>query len=164
MRQHNFNMETSGILRFQPPTVTKKHKRQAEWKRTAIVELDPEISRYYAWFIRKRYNIPLAIPFRDTHLTIINDRVESEVDFLHTQTQLDGKRLHVKFATDVRTDGLHWWLPAECEEAYDIREKAGLSRIPYYGLHITIGNVYERYIEHSHYIKKLIDEFGGTYR
>ena len=160
---HNYNIVTSGKLVFEPDNVTKKHARQAGWKRTAVIMLDEDISRYYAWFIRKRYNIPLSEPFRGTHLTIIADKVPNRFQYDWMHTQYNGKAIEVEFATDVRTDGHHWWLPARCVEAEDIREKCGLERDPFFAFHITIGNVYERYVEHSEYISDLIVKYGDGF-
>jgi len=158
--RHNYNVVTSGKLQFDPEPKTSKHKKQAKWKRTAIVLLDDEISRYYAWFIKKRYNLDLIRPYRGTHLTVINDRIEIEVDYLKAHMDRDGMRIDLEYATDVRTDGKNWWLPARCIQAEQVREYAGLSPKPYFGFHITIGTAYERQIEHSEYIRDCIVKYG----
>jgi len=162
-REHNYNVSTTGKLIFQPDELTKKQKKQANWKRVAIVKLDDEISRYYCWFIKKRYDIDLIIPYRGTHLTVINDRVEFEIDFIKARRDYDAIEIHLEYATDVRTDGINWWLPARSIEAEQVREYAGFNSKPYFEFHITIGSAFEKQKEHSKYIRDSIVKHGDCF-
>ena len=66
-----------GTIVFDPIDRTAKHKKQSGWKKVAMVVIDGEIakdkriegdtSEYYAWFLKKRYNIMLNSPLRGTH-------------------------------------------------------------------------------------------------
>ena len=157
--------ELSGKLLFDPENKTKKHERQSEWKRTAMIMIDDgELARYYAWFIEKRYNLKLSRPLRGTHLTIINDRFfGDQTGYKQVRNKYDGTEIKFFIDPDVRTDGNHWWMNAVCPMAEQIREEATLNPKPYFGFHITIGRPHERDEHHSHYIHRLIRTYGKEY-
>ena len=62
-----------GKIIFDPENITKKHKNQATWKYVAMVFFDNDVSRYYSWFLKKRFNLTLERPIRNSHVTFIND-------------------------------------------------------------------------------------------
>ncbi len=62
------------ILNFDPPHLIEKHEKQGEWKKVAICLIEGDISAYYAWFLKKRFNIELVKPLRECHITIISDK------------------------------------------------------------------------------------------
>lgn len=132
-----------GKLVFDPPNITSKHERQADWKKVAMVEFDGDIKKYYRWFVKKRYNLVLGEPIRKAHVTFINDHVKDMK--LHkwkdVKKRWEGKWVEVELSVDVRSDGTNWWLvvPEEGrEELHGIRAELGLGR-PYFGLHMTFG-------------------------
>jgi len=138
-----------GQIVFDPKNLTKKHQAQGSWKKVAMVFFHKsDLCGYYAWFIKKRYNLPLAEPARLPHISFINDR-ESDTNgkWEEMKKKWHGKTIDVTLNTDVRTDGTHWWLiipEDEREQLHDIRAELGLSR-PYFGLHMSIG-----YARNSH--------------
>jgi hypothetical protein len=71
--------EVKGKISFDPINVTKKHSRQAEWKKVAMVELSDDYYALYSWFLEKEHGIKLNKPIRGSHFTIINDIVSDEV-------------------------------------------------------------------------------------
>lgn len=161
--------EMRGKIWFDPKNVTKKHNNQAEWKRMAMVIFDCDITEYYSWFIKKRYNLQLNRPLRGPHISFINDSVRDMGDkadkWDEVKEKYNGKEVIVTLNPDVRSDGKHWWFVVEHESRkplLDIREELGLSK-PYWGMHMTIGYANEKNIEHSKYILDLITKFGGAY-
>jgi hypothetical protein len=162
-------IELKGKIWFDPKNVTKKHNNQAEWKRMAMVMFDGDVSEYYAWFIKKRYNLILNRPLRGAHISFINDSIRDMGDkadmWGEVKEKYDGKEITIMLDPDARTDSKHWWLVVEQESRkplLDIRAELGLGK-PYYGMHMTVGYANERNIEHSKYILGLIREFGGSY-
>ena len=65
-----------GILEFSPEDKTRKHKAQSAWKRVAIIKTDCDLDRYYAWFLKKRFNLELNKNLRKSHVTFINDKLD----------------------------------------------------------------------------------------
>ncbi len=165
---HNYIFTVQGRLVFDLPDVTKKHVKQASWKKTALVMIEnPDFCNYYAWFVKKRYNLELYRPLRDTHFTVINDKIETEEELLKYEegrAKHNGKMINVEYGIDVRTDDISWWLGARSLEAEQVRIDCGLPARAYWGFHITIGRVDGDWrIENSKNVHALIKTFGGNY-
>jgi len=64
----------------------------------------------------------------------------------------NGREITFYYENLPRSSGQHWWLRVWSPEAEDIRQALGLSRDPYFGMHLTLGYANERNIEHSKYI------------
>ena len=159
----------SGIINFDPPDKTKKHMKQSSWKKVAFVVFDDDTCSYYAWFLKKRFNLEILHPVRKPHVTFINDSLrdinggdgseEYRNDlWKNLKEKWDKKPMDVVLDLNPRSDGDRWWfnVPEDFRvEMHNIRQEIGLGR-PYYGLHLTIGNVHPKYIEHSNYILDLL--------
>lgn len=135
-----------GTILFDPPNITSKHERQDEWKKVAMVEFDGDIKKYYRWFLKKRYHLFLGESIRKAHVTFINDShrdlgQEGLSKWGEVKKRWNGKKIEIDLSTDVRSDGINWWLvvPEDSrEELHSIRAELGLGR-PYFGLHMTFG-------------------------
>jgi hypothetical protein len=161
---HDYKYQLSGKITFDPIDLTKKHVKQSEWKRTAIVLIDNlDFCKYYCWFILKRYNLELQMPQRGLHFTVINDKV-SDVQFNRAKELYHNKIINLEYAIDPRTDNKHWWLGAKSNDAERIRVIAGLEAKPYWGFHLTVGRADgDLRLQHSTYIHGLIKKFGNEY-
>lgn len=162
-------IQLTGKIVFDPRDVTKKHSKQSDWKRMAMVVFDGDVCEYYSWFIKKRYNLTLNRPLRGAHISFINDSIRDMGDkadeWDRVKEKYNGTEVTVTLDLDVRSDSKHWWLVVEHESRkplLDIRSELGLDK-PYYGMHMTIGYANERNIEHSKYIIDLLTKFGGSY-
>lgn len=149
----------TGKINFNPPSLTKKHISQSEWKSTAVIEInDPDICYYYRWFIKKRHNLELTNPRRGAHITFVSDRKNEIKNWKRVYKKYQGKTIRVLLDLDMRTDGKRWWMSvADRDMLHEIRKELGLGR-PYYGLHMTIGNVKEKQLEHGEYIRMLYEK------
>jgi len=145
-----------GKIKFDPVNVTKKHSKQAAWKRVVVVEFDGDTYAYYAWFIKNRYGIELNKPLRGTHITIVSDIVDNDI-YEQARKVFDGKELTIEYdPTEVRTNGGHWWLKAYSVDAENIRRAIGLDPTPYFGFHLTLGVATHLQLDQSKYIHTLI--------
>lgn len=159
-----------GKIGFEPENKTKKHDRQASWKKIAMVFFDGDVDEYYAWFIKKRYNIELIKPLRGPHISFINDSMRDftqnglisvedvEKKWNIAKEKWDGKEIQVVLNLSPRTNDKHWWLNVPHDyrvTLHQIRAEVGLGT-PNFGLHMSIGYVNERNFEHSKYIHNLI--------
>ncbi len=151
--------ETEGIIIFDPIDKTKKHQAQSSWKKTAMIVLDCDIYSYYSWFINRRYNIILNPPLRGSHVTVINDRIDTEElieSYLKTKEKYDQTLVKFRYYPDVRSDGVHWWLPVQSDQMLAIREEAKLGK-SFYSPHLSIGRADHPIMKpHSEYILDLI--------
>lgn len=129
-----------GTIKFAPRDMTKKHEKQAHWKRVAMVMFHCDMADYYAWFIKKRYSIVLQTPLRGAHVTFINDSVQNMNDqWENVKAKWDGKQVGIQIGTEVRTDAEYWWLNLLPNETLtSIRTELGLGP-PYFKYHMTIG-------------------------
>ena len=145
--------ELIGKIEFDPVNVTKKHNKQASWKKTAMVKFDCDIWEYYSWFLQKRFNLFLNKPLRGTHVTIINDMIDDDI-YKQARDMFHGKEIRIKYdSTQIRANRKgHWWINAESDDAKNIRSVMGLTPEPYFGLHLTIGLATHLQLEHSDYI------------
>ena len=180
----NKTIKISGVILFDPKEITSKQLRQGEWKKTAMVLLEPELGRgekgiteYYAWFIQKQFNLPLQKPLRNAHVTFVNDR-EAEIlgDWEDVKKKWDGKKIEITLHVDPflgiknrKGNYTDWWLivPDECrDELHSIRKELGLVERPFFGLHMTIGtalNFYPRFEEDYEYPKQYPTKCMGMY-
>jgi hypothetical protein len=151
--------KVTGTIEFEPENVTRKHERQSDWKRVAMIRTHCDMHFYYCWFLKRRFNLELNRPLRGSHVTFISDRMSRE-PFEEAKKIFDGKSITFYLDTEPKTNGEHWWLRAYSREANDIREAMGLERDPYFGLHFTLGYANEKNIAHSEYILNKCKEFN----
>jgi len=154
-----------GIIKFDPKDVTKKHLKQSNWKKIAMVMFEGDICEYYSWWVNRRYNLKLNKPLRGGHITFINDR-SSEIkgDWSEVKKKYNNKPIDIILDLTPKTDSnnkgstYHWWLSLpekNRKELHDIRLELGLGR-PYWGLHMTIGHANPKQIEHSKYLHRCL--------
>lgn len=148
-------IKVKGILEFEPEDKTKKHLSQASWKRVAMIRTNDDLCEYYAWFIKKRFNLELNKPLRGSHVTIINDAEREVPHFSDARTLFNGKPIDFYIDPEPRTNGEHWWLRVYCTDAESIREICGGSRDPFFAFHLTIGYATHLRLEHSNYIMEI---------
>ena len=152
-------LKLKGRIEFQPEDKTKKHKNQSSWKRVALIKTEDDLSEYYSWFIKKRFNLTLNKPLRGSHITFINDS-EQEVPLFEEASDLfNNKEINFYIDLEPRSNGEHWWLRVYCSEVEAIRVICGGKKEPYFSLHLTIGFANERNIEHSKYILECCKKF-----
>lgn len=146
-------IKLKGIIEFNPKDVTRKHKSQSSWKRIAIIKTNCDIDKYYAWFLKKRFNLDLNENLRGSHITFISDKLDKSI-FDEASKIFNGKSIEFYLDLEPKSSVGHWWLRAFSPDAENIREAIGLDRDPYFGLHLTLGNIKptEVAIEHSKYI------------
>ena len=150
-------LDIKTTLEFDPVNLTEKHKKQSDWKRTAICLIEGDIDKYYSWFLKKRFNLELNRPIRKAHITIINDRVTDDEKYLQAKQVFDGKEIVFNYLPEeIRSNGEHWWLKIYNTDIEAIREFAGLDRKPHFNLHLTLGYANEKNIYHSEYILRQI--------
>lgn len=148
----------NGILEFSPEDKTRKHASQSSWKRVAMIKTDCDLDRYYAWFLKKRFNLELNKTLRGSHITFISDRLDRTI-FEEASKIFNGKEITFYIELEPRSNGEHWWLRVHSPEAESIREALGLSRDPYFGMHLTLGYANERNLQHSKYILECCKRF-----
>jgi len=151
--------EIKATVQFDPRNYTKKHENQSSWKKSVLANIDGDLHEYYAWFIKKRYNLELLPPLRKSHMTIVNDKFTDGRIWDKVKKKWDGREITLKFDVNSRTNGEHWWLRSDSIEAQELRKDLGLPPSPFYKYHITIGLTNSKTRFHSDYIHRLTDMF-----
>jgi hypothetical protein len=135
----------TGKLNFFPLDISKKHKEQSLWKKSALIEFDADIEEYYRYLLKKRFGFNGGLAtLRGSHITFINDKVnENDVilqnNYQEIANKYNGQTIDFTIKlNELRSNGYYWWYNVICNEALNIREEIGLERIPYFGLHFTI--------------------------
>lgn len=142
-----------GKIVANPVNVSNKHNKQSTWKKVSIVQFDDDFCDYYRWFIKKEFGLYLNPPLRGTHVTLINDRLSDFSEGVDIDS-IDNKLVEIYYdPVNIRSNGEHWWINAESKDIEDLREGLGLSRTPYFGLHITIGYATGYNLEISEYTR-----------
>jgi len=152
-------IKCTGIVEFEPMLITKKHVNQSDWKKHALIKTNCDLERYYRWLLQTRFNLYLNKTLRGTHITIIADKIETELKFNEARRKYNETKIDFFYEIEPMSSGLHWWLRVHCPKAEDIREECGLSREPYFSFHLTLGNANEKNKEHSLYILEQCKKF-----
>ena len=153
-------LETYGIIRFDNTELTNKHKKQSTWKSHIIAYINDDMTDYYRWFLKRRYNLDLIKPIRGTHLTIVNDKTSDIKNWDKVKEEYDKRRIKIFYNTDIRSNTKHWWLKAYSPLGEEIRKKLGLGN-PFYAPHITIGLVNEKNQIVSDYALRCEQRYGN---
>ena len=75
-------------------------------------------------------------PMWGTHFTIIARASLRQSDL----SEYEGKKIWFEYDNErIHTDTRYFWMPVRCDYVRDLREKLGLSRDPYWPLHLTFG-------------------------
>lgn len=152
-------IECKGILDFEVKNVTKKHERQSSWKKVAMILTNDDICQYYAWFLKKRFNLTLNKPIRGSHVTFINDRAKEVPDFDIISKKMNGKEISFYVEIEPRSNGEHWWLRVHCPDAELIRKLCDGKPSPEHSFHLTLGYANERNLKFSEYILRQCQRF-----
>lgn len=152
-------IKAKGVIEFEPEDKTKKHINQSVWKRVAMIKTNDDLCEYYAWFLKKRFNLELNKPLRGSHITFINDRNTEVPYFEEAKEFFNTKEIEFYLDIEPRSNGEHWWLRVYCADAENIRSVAGADPKPYFALHLTIGYATHLRLEHSRYILNICKTF-----
>lgn len=135
-----------------------------------MVFFEGDVCEYYAWYLKKRFNLTLNKPIRNAHISFVNDRnndmtldgqltlEQVNLNWNRIKDAWDGREVDISICLDYDGDGYHWWLNVEEESKKSlqmIRNELNLGK-PYYDFHMSIGYANERNIEHSKYVRRLL--------
>jgi len=135
---------STGIIKYDPNRYGMKKKTQ--W--WAVVEVDKEITRYFRWYVMKKYWIDLCPPSWDAHISIIRGERPPE-DKMDLWKKYDGQEIEFQCSLKVRQSGdttgfdrpdSYWFVEVECPLLKQIRDEFGFRSD--WKQHITIGRTW----------------------
>ena len=129
--------KTKGKIVYDPERGNLKKK--PDW--WALVNLDPEISRYYRYWIRRELHINLHQPSWGTHVSIIRGE-KPWPDQMHLWKKYNGLEVEIEYSHNVRQAHMkdYWFVDVKCPQLIDIRKELNLPCN--FGLHMTIGRTW----------------------
>lgn len=140
--------KSTGKLRYSPKlnngSMDRRDGGSTKW--WLVIDVSPGIGRYYRdLFAMHRHNVELLQrPLWDAHISVVRDE-EPKADFKALWNKYQGQPIEFFYdGFDATGNGTYVWLPVRCDRALDIREELGLPRMPYFNLHLTIGNLKEQ--------------------
>lgn len=146
-------MKLNGKLIFDPTDLTKKHVNQSQWKKIAVIQFSgDEYDDMWRWYLNKEFLLKVNQNIRGSHITFINDKFSKHNEWDYIKTRFQKQDISVEITNILRGDGNHFWLkPIVPDLISEIRIMLGLTPMPYYPLHYTIGLVNPKNIEESNY-------------
>lgn len=130
---------STGIIKYDPPRPGMK--RKTDW--WAIVKVDREITRYYRWWVWRRYMIDLKQPAWNAHISIIRGEKPPK-DRRHLWKKYDGMKVEFRYSHEVRqvrNKPEFWFVEVDCPFLKQIRDEFGFPSN--WRQHITIGRTYD---------------------
>ena len=105
-----------------------------------VLNCSNSIVWYYKWWIEKFTGKKVNIPLHGAHITVVAGKYEQ------TQKSVNWKKYHecdVSFRYDsvIMTDDIYYWLTIQCPLLTTIRRSLGLSDLPKWEFHLTIGSI-----------------------
>jgi hypothetical protein len=109
----------------------------------AAVLCDDEISKYYRHLFTKQYPYlngertgKIGRPIWGAHISFCRGFEKPNPKLWRAD---EGKLIEFEYEGGVLDNNTYYWLRVNCPALLDLREKLGLSRVPKFGLHMTIG-------------------------
>jgi hypothetical protein len=104
-----------------------------------LLHVDSELLRYYRYFVLKYCGRKLNAPTLP-HITVIAGKYEKVCD-----SPIWGKYhneiVTFEYEPTVYNDDIYYWIQAKSLRLEEIRKEFGLTPIPYWPYHATIGNL-----------------------
>lgn len=141
-----------GVVVYDPLRGTMK--RRTQW--WCVINTDPEIARYYRYWVNKEILNPLGLPKRDlalpawgAHISVIRGE-KPRPGHEHLWGKYNGQQVEFRYQHHVRQSGdttggdrpdWYWFVDVECDLATHMREEFGFPTKWRY--HLTIGRTYE---------------------
>jgi len=133
----------SGRIVYDPYRGQMKNK--TTW--WCVVDVDKEITRYYRWWVWRKYGIELYQPSWDAHISVIRGEKPS-TDKMNLWKKYHKQIVDFKYEHNVRWAGdkegvykHYWFVVIDCPFLIDIRKEFDLPHD--WRLHLTIGRTYE---------------------
>lgn len=142
---------SSGVLLYDPDRQGLKDKpgKRPKTRWWLVLECDPDIPRYYQWWIQKSLHIKgLCEPSWGAHVSVIRGE-EPREDLQSLWGKYQGERVEFRYQAKPRQSGdttgdrpgNFWFLDVECSRLQEIRAELGL--VVYPKFHLTVGRTWD---------------------
>lgn len=129
--------KSTGTIIYDP--YRGKMKNRINW--WCICTVDKEITRYYRYYLQKKFGITIFQPAWDAHISIIRGEEPSENN-KYLWKKYNNMRVEFEYShnVSVQKGGKYFTIDATCDIFTVIRNELGLhSKYPQ---HLTVGKIY----------------------
>lgn len=131
-------VKAKGILVYNPKRDgIKKIRKANDW--ILVVETDPNIAKYYRWWVQKRFGLFLNHTAWKTHISILNGKKPVKDEYKEFWKKYDKNWITFEYSVNVEQHWKFWTLPVRSKQLESIRKELGF--FDDYPLHITIGRM-----------------------
>lgn len=123
---------SKGKLRYSPKLLGNRNEKY--W---LVLDCDPEIGRYYRYLYRIGAYKNLGRPSWKEHITVVRNE---EPPNKHLWEKYEGEIVEFSYGHDIIDNSVYYWLAVQSSRLDEIRVELGLSKIPEFPFHVTIGN------------------------
>jgi hypothetical protein len=130
-------MKSIGKLIYEPSS------HLGSTKNWLVLMCDDEIGKYYRHlftlqypYLNNNYNGKLARPVLGSHISVVRGE---KIQNLYLCKKINNKIIEFEYDGEVKDNSEYFWLKVNCPFLNDLRINLGLSPIPKFGLHLTIG-------------------------
>lgn len=114
-------------------------KAKTNW--WAVIEVNKEITRYYRWWLERRYHLRLDAPAWDAHISLFRGE-KPRPELMDLWKKHQGRQIQFQYGPELykseSADGRHFWLlDVVCPEYIEMRKE--MKRPTDFPPHITIG-------------------------
>lgn len=132
---------STGRIVYDPPR--GQMKRRTQW--WCVIDVDREITRYFRWWVERRYGTILYKPSWDAHISVVRGEKPAQALLplwkkYHKQNADFECSLHVK-QSSLPDKHYYWYVSIHCPIADQIRSELQLKTG--WTHHLTIGRIYE---------------------
>lgn len=123
-----------GKLRYSPKLLGNRNEKW--WM---VLDCDPEIGRYYRYLFKVGGYKKLGRPSWKEHITVVRNE-EPPDQYKHLWEKYESEVVEFSYNHDIIDNSIYYWLEVQSPRLDEIRVELGLSVIPEFPFHITIGN------------------------
>lgn len=104
-----------------------------------VADVDPGITEYYRWWVRRRFGLQLQSTAFMPHITIVDGKTPLDKNTFWKKWQ--NKTIEFEYSVEMENHWRFWTLPVRSNKLELIRSELGLK--PEYNFHITFGRLYD---------------------
>lgn len=131
----NWLKSTATILYDPPRPGIKKIRKE----KLVIARVDQNITKYYRWWVAKRFGLMLSPPVWDSHITIFDGRKSISDKFEGNWNKHQRSVFTFDYNVEIEQHWKFWTLQVKSPKLELIRLELGIN--PSYKFHLTIGRM-----------------------
>lgn len=118
-----------------------KNIRDTQW---LLLNCDNSILEYYQHWFKKHYWLDkIQKPKHGSHISVIRGEIIDDVLYHKFWKMYHGQKIELTYSNEIKSNGDYFWLPVQSNMLENIRLELGLSKLPEFNFHLTLGRLRE---------------------